>query len=142
MKPTKIFLLSSIAFFIVACGESTTENVTQINEMGMDVVKSVKDLPKCTKDNEGEMAFVKGETSARICVDGKWFATVASDSSTGMTCTTKALKDKSGVKIICGGILWVSCSMARMVLMERMVRPARMACRVNQAQPVKMVKMV
>ena len=103
MKTAIAVLAFSSALLFVACGESTTENVTQINEMGMDVVKSIKDLPKCTSENQGEQAFVKGETSARICVDGKWFATVASDSSADMTCTTKALKDKSGVKIICGG---------------------------------------
>ena len=103
MKVAIAALAFSSAFLLVACGESTTENVTQINEMGMDVVKSVKDLPKCTANNEGEQAFVKGETSVRICVDGKWFATLASDSSAGMTCTTKQLKDNSGVKIICGG---------------------------------------
>ena len=104
--------IGAIALILVACGESTTENITQINEMGMEVVKSVKDLPKCTKDNEGEQAFVKGETSARICVDGKWFATkdtlvVAGDTvymdGGDFSCTTKELKDKSGLKIICNG---------------------------------------
>jgi uncharacterized protein (TIGR02145 family) len=96
--------LSSLLFF-AACGEQgTTENVTNINQIGMEVVSSVKDLPKCTKDNEGEQALVKGETSVRVCVDGKWFATVAKDSSDNeFSCTTKELKDKSGLKIICNG---------------------------------------
>ena len=104
-------LISLFSILLAACGESgTTENVTQINEMGMDVVASVGDLPKCTKDNEGEQAFVKGETSARICVDGKWFATTQKSTKDtvvvdggDISCTTKQLKDKSGVKIICNG---------------------------------------
>lgn len=101
---------------LVACGDETTENVTNISQMGMDVVSSVGDLPKCTGDNEGEQAFVKGETSARICVDGKWFATKESVSDTvvlagdtvymgtgDLSCTTKELADGSGLKIVCNG---------------------------------------
>ena len=105
--------LALVALFLAACGESTTENITQqINQAGMDVVESVKDLPKCTKDNEGEVAWVKGENSSRVCVDGKWFATkdtlvVAGDTvymdGGDFSCTTKELKDKSGIKIICNG---------------------------------------
>ncbi|WP_297698962.1 FISUMP domain-containing protein [uncultured Fibrobacter sp.] len=116
--------LSSLLFF-AACGEQgTTENVTNINQIGMEVVSSVKDLPKCTKDNEGEQALVKGETSVRVCVDGKWFATVPKSDTVyvqggvdtlvvagdtvyldggDFSCTTKELMDKSGLKIICNG---------------------------------------
>ena len=107
-------------FFLASCGEEgTTENITQINQMGMEVVSSVGDLPKCTKDNEGEMAFVKGESTPRICVDKKWFATrdtvvVQGGKDTVLvkdtvvveeksSCTTKELGDKSGVKIVCDG---------------------------------------
>ena len=83
MKKRRVLPLIASAFLLVACGEQgTTENITQINQMGMDVVASVDELPECTKDNEGEMAFVKGETSARVCVDEKWFATKESVSDT------------------------------------------------------------
>ena len=108
----KIFsaLALSSLFFLAACGEQgTTENITQINQMGMEVVSSVKDLPKCTKDNEGEQALVKDETFPRICVDGKWFASKETARDTvyldggDLSCTTKELKDKSGLKIICNG---------------------------------------
>ena len=97
--------LALTAFFLAACGESTTENVTQINQTGMDVVESVKDLPKCEKDNEGEIAWVKGENTSRVCVDGKWFATMEKDSSgaSAFTCSTKELDDQRGIKIICNG---------------------------------------
>ena len=83
MKKRRVLPLIASAFLLVACGEQgTTENITQINQMGMDVVASVDELPECSKDNEGEMAFVKGETSARVCVDEKWFATKESVSDT------------------------------------------------------------
>lgn len=111
-----VVAIGSIAFLLAACGGETTENVTNISQMGMDVVSSVGDLPKCTGDNEGEQAFVKGETSARICVDGKWFATKESVSDTvvlagdtvymgtgDLSCTTKELADGSGLKIVCNG---------------------------------------
>ena len=122
-----------LAFLLAACGESTTENVTNINQMGMAVVASVSDLPECSKDNEGEQALVKGETSVRVCVDGEWFATestvdtlilagdtvymqggkdtvfVASGRDTvyvndnKFSCTTRELADSSGIKIVCNG---------------------------------------
>ncbi|MBR3072828.1 FISUMP domain-containing protein [Fibrobacter sp.] len=98
MNKITLLTLLFLAFLFIACGEETTENITQVNQMAMEVVSSAKNLPKCTKDNEGEQAFVKGEKSARVCVDGEWIS-AAGDYS----CTTKELKDKSGVKIICGG---------------------------------------
>ena len=98
--------------FFAACGDEVTTQVIQDNNMS--IVSTTKELPKCTKDNEGEQAFVKGETAPRVCMDGKWFATSSGGKDTVIvkdtvvvkeksTCTTKELKDKSGVKIICGG---------------------------------------
>ena len=77
-----------VAILLSACGESTTTE-----------------------------KIVEGETSVRVCVDGKWFATVSkSEKDTvfvagdtvyldngNYSCTTKQLKDKSGLKIICNG---------------------------------------
>ena len=68
-KLTLGFLFAS---FYMACDESTTENITQVNQVGMDVVSAEKDLPECTAENEGAQAFVKGEYSARVCVDEDW----------------------------------------------------------------------
>ena len=89
------------AFLLAACGDETT-----INQMGMEVVSSVGDLPKCTGSNEGEQAYVKGEPSARICVDGEWFALKSDDDSASaadFSCKTEEFKDGSGLKIICNG---------------------------------------
>ncbi|MBR4584344.1 MAG: hypothetical protein IKO34_11155 [Bacteroidales bacterium] len=96
--------------FLAACGESgdTVENVTQITQGGVEVISDVGDLPKCKKDNEGEQVLVKGESTVRICVDGKWFASKESTKDTlvvtgEFSCTTKELPDSSGLKIICNG---------------------------------------
>ena len=88
----------SAALLLVACGD-TVENV---NQMGMDVVDSVADLPKCTSSNEGEQAFVKGEPTVRVCIEGEWFATASGDAG-DFSCKTEELKDGSGLKIICNG---------------------------------------
>ena len=99
-----------IAFLLTACGESTTtEKIVEVATGNTEIVSSVKDLPKCTKDNAGEQVWVKDESATRICVDGKWFATKESSKDTiyvndgEFSCTTRELKDKSGLKIICNG---------------------------------------
>ena len=93
----KFLALAGIAL-LVACGD----DVTQINQNGLEVVESVGDLPKCTGDNEGEQAYVKGEPSPRICIEGEWFATKTGDAS-DFSCKTVELKDGSGLKIVCNG---------------------------------------
>ena len=103
----KTIAIGTVAIFLAACGDEVTE-VNQINQIGMEVVKSAKDLPKCTDDNEGELAFVKGETAVRVCVDGEWEATSQSVKDTvylgsDVSCKTEELKDKSGLKIVCNG---------------------------------------
>ena len=90
-----IFLLSLA--FLAACGDNI-EEVTQINQMGMEIVADEDDLPECTEKNEGEQALVKGETSVRVCVDGEWVAM-----KDDFSCKTVELKDKSGYKIVCNG---------------------------------------
>jgi uncharacterized protein (TIGR02145 family) len=106
----KIFALLAIAaVFFAACGD-TVENVSQINQMGMDIVDSEDELPECTDENEGDQAYVKGETYARLCVDGEWFVTDHSSAKDTvyvggdkLNCTTEELADKSGLKIVCNG---------------------------------------
>ena len=85
---------------LAACGD-TVENVNQINQMGMAVVDSAKDLPKCTDENEGEQVYVKGESFARICDGENWIALDGLDSD--FSCKTEELKDKNGLKIVCNG---------------------------------------
>ena len=96
----KLVLSLIIAFLLAACGD-TVENTT-VNQMGMEVVASEDDLPECTEDNEGEQAAIKGEATIRVCMDGDW-ASMNGGGSADFSCTTKELKDKSGLKIICNG---------------------------------------
>lgn len=97
-----ISMAISICTILSACGDdSTVENITQVNQSGFEVISDVSKLPECTKDNDGEMVWVKGEIAPRKCTDSKWYA--VTEGSVASTCTTKELKDKSGVKIICGG---------------------------------------
>ena len=94
-----VTLLSSLsaAFLLAACGDNV-EEVTQINQMGMEIVADEDDLPKCTDENEGEQALVKGETTIRVCMEDEWTAM-----KDDFSCKTVELKDKSGYKIVCNG---------------------------------------
>ena len=85
----------------MACGD-TVENTT-VNQMGMEVVDSEDDLPKCTDDNEGVQAFVKDNDAMRLCVGGKWKVVAPGSSEVEFSCKTVELKDKSGLKIVCNG---------------------------------------
>ncbi|MBR4558109.1 MAG: hypothetical protein IKO21_00845 [Fibrobacter sp.] len=99
----KLFLSTIAATIFAACGDdTTTEKIVEVAG-GTVIVESVGDLPECTKDIEGERAWVKTESTDRICVDGKWFATKDSLNAGDFSCTTKELKDKSGIKIVCNG---------------------------------------
>ena len=93
----ELVLLS--AFLLAACGD----DVTQINQTGMDIVISESDLPKCTDKNEGDVAYVKEDKSTRLCVDGEWNVTKSDGSDTDFSCKTVELKDGSGLKIVCNG---------------------------------------
>ena len=88
-----------------ACGEdSTSESIARQAPGGMEVVSSIDELPACTRENEGEQVWVKLEGAARVCVDGRWFATTNSAyDNASLNCETMALSDGSGIKIICGG---------------------------------------
>lgn len=62
----KIIPLAVFAILLAACGD-TIETESQT-----DIVATLEDLPKCTKDNESDQAFVKEDAVTRICVDGNW----------------------------------------------------------------------
>ena len=96
-----VALIGSIAL-LAACGDEVTE-VTNIYQSGLEVAGSVKDLTKCTGENEGAMALVKGETSIRVCIDGDWVVMTSDAESGDFACKTEELKDGSGLKIVCNG---------------------------------------
>ena len=97
-----VALIGSIAL-LAACGDEVTE-VTNNYQSGVEVVDSLKDLPKCSDETAGQQAWVKGEPSVRICSDGEWFLLSSEEASGGdFSCKTEELKDGSGLKIICNG---------------------------------------
>ena len=102
-----IVTCSTIALFLVACGDNVTNNesVTQIVQEHVTVVSDVSELPECTTESEGEQAFVKGESVSRICVDGSWqvLFSAAVDKQNELKCSTESLADGNGVKILCNG---------------------------------------
>ena len=96
----KFPLIAIPAILLAACGDE----VTQINQTGLEVYSAEKDLPKCTDETAGQQAWVKGEPSVRICSDGEWFLLSSEEASGGdFSCKTVELKDKSGLKIVCNG---------------------------------------
>ena len=98
VNPMKKCFALLAAILLAACGDE----VTQINQTGLEVYSAEKDLPECTAKNEGEQAWIKGEPSVRICSDGEWFA-LSSNADADFSCKTEELKDGSGLKIVCNG---------------------------------------
>ncbi len=98
-KATGSIAASLVAVLLTSCSDdSANDNAVQTMPSNMEVVSSVEELPACTRSNEGEQVWVRGEPAARVCVDGKWYATRGN-----AECETQSLSDKSGVKIVCGG---------------------------------------
>ena len=95
----KLSLIAIPALLLAACGDE----VTQINQTGLEVYSAEKDLPECTGKNEGDQAVVKGESSIRVCIDGDWTTMNSENSGADFSCKTVELKDKSGLKIVCNG---------------------------------------
>ncbi|MBR6454242.1 MAG: hypothetical protein IKS97_06690 [Fibrobacter sp.] len=93
-----IAVLTSL--IILACGDDSVENVTQVMQGDVQIISEVSELPKCAVENEGELFFVKNESSMRVCSEGKWYATMLPIMA---SCTTAKLADETGVKILCGG---------------------------------------
>ena len=102
-----LFCLVPVAVLGTALLSACGDDVTQINQTGLEVVSSEDDLPKCTEDNNGVQVWVEDDMSARICVGGKWYAMSTSDTvyieNGDNSCKTEKLKDGSGLKIICNG---------------------------------------
>ena len=92
-----------LALDLVACGDESDSDVLAENSgSAVEVVSKIDDLPICEDSNEGALAWIKGESTARVCVGGLWFAMAASDSS-DLNCSTEELVDNNGQKIICNG---------------------------------------
>lgn len=102
-------VLALVLLLLLACGDDTTEVVTQTVPNHIEIVAEESDLPECSEDNEGEQVLVKGENTARTCIDGEWSAAFTPGRDTvylkskDISCYTTELADKQGVKVICDG---------------------------------------
>ena len=100
MSCSKILaLFACMAFFLVGCDGTDVEDSLGAQEV-VPVVNTVSELPDCTGENEGKQAYVRGEPTARICADGKWYGTLESGD---FSCSTEKIPDGSGLKIVCNG---------------------------------------
>ncbi|MCQ2092087.1 MAG: collagen-like protein, partial [Fibrobacter sp.] len=99
------FVLSStaLAIYLSACGGDTTENITYTNE-NVGSVSSKDDLPECNEKIAGQTAFVKDDDAFYGCDGKKWRQLDGTTVSVGdNVCTSVALPDDEGFKIICNG---------------------------------------
>ena len=102
MKKIVLNISAFALLLLVACSdESSNGKIVDVSGSGVDVVADVSMLPSCTASNDGEMVWVKNETTPRMCSDGKWYA--IAEGSVAATCYSEPLADGSGIKVICGG---------------------------------------
>ena len=94
---------------LAACDDDVTE-ASHSEGDSIEVVASVKDLPKCNDKNEGLQVVIKGEATVRVCIDGDWSESETADGEHDtvfvdkeVTCKTEEFKDKSGYRIVCNG---------------------------------------
>lgn len=81
MKFAYVFSLSAIATLgtLTACGDSDSSPSTPKDEseaaIPMDSIKTSEDLPNCTEKRQETVAYIKDDSSIRICLDEKWETT-------------------------------------------------------------------
>ena len=100
-----MFLLAACTVFF-ACDSTETVDIQASQNSYMRAYGSVENLPECSLETEGLLVFVSDLRQVEICADSAW--QTIGNSETNVTgkrtsCTTKKLKDSSGVKIICDG---------------------------------------
>ena len=100
----KSFLLLIFLALICSCGDESTK-VVENRTLDYESYDAVDDLPECTDENQGQLAWVVDESQLRICADEKWSAMKSKDSVPKLTlsCWTKMSKDSSGYTVICNG---------------------------------------
>ena len=60
----------SLPLFLTACGDETTNNITET--AGMTLIEKGAKMPDCTADNAGEMVYATDSAAAFFCADSKW----------------------------------------------------------------------
>ena len=57
-----------------ACGDDVTEVTNVTESASIDQVDKYKKLPKCEKENDGSLVFVKDSAKVYICTDKNWIS--------------------------------------------------------------------
>ena len=105
----RILSLSLFALLLLACSNDTTEIISQSIPDNIEVVAEESDLPECNDESEGVQVMVKGESVARICVDGDWTNAIKPGKDTinlkneSIPCYTQNISGGDGVKVVCNG---------------------------------------
>ena len=125
-----ILPLIGAALFFAACGDDVT-NVTEVNEkVALDIVEKYKELPKCEDSLYGTLIYVADSSLVYACTSDGWASLKGengdqgddgldgedgengekgkdgedgADGADGESCTATALKDGSGIEVMCGG---------------------------------------
>ena len=100
----RLFALFALAF-LIGCGDNQINEITEVNRLTLDVVAKKKDLPDCDSDMENKIVWVTEEERSYVCSDGEWLTYVEGGvpKDHSVECSTKELKDGSGVKVLCDG---------------------------------------
>ena len=93
MKKMTFYSLSILSLLLLACGDSSTTEVTQIIAGDFKTVDSKEDLPECTNENEGNYAYVTSLSQTFICAKEEWMPMAGNISSAG--CSVSENKDGS-----------------------------------------------
>ena len=106
----KLLLIFTVALLWNACSDSSGsgETIEMTVAANVEVVKDKKSLPSCTSDLQGQEYYVTSENAIYACIDKAWVMTSKVkewETYASMVCTTKPLKDNSGVQVLCGDSL-------------------------------------
>ena len=90
---------------LIGCGDDLVNEVTEVDRLSLGVVSEVEDLPDCDSDAEGKVVWVTDVNRYYACTDGEWIAYAEGNTPKehSIECSTKELKNGSGVKVVCNG---------------------------------------
>ena len=100
----KIAVLCTVVCILVACSdEKTVTEVVQESYAIMDIYESSRDLPECSLANKNQQAFVKEDSSLRVCSGNVWQKVSMTEYYTNVACYTVPLRGNRGYKVMCNG---------------------------------------
>lgn len=70
----RLLALSGVAVFFVACGDDKGSSILDELMLADYVVDDADGLKDCNDDREGMTAYLKGDDSLLVCLDGEWVA--------------------------------------------------------------------